>query len=240
MSEKENLLETSALLRLEVALGHRFSDRSLPALALTHSSYSNERGFEHNYERLEFLGDSVLGLLTSEWLFHRFPDEPEGRLAKLKSFLVSAPVLAEYARALGLGELLLLGVGEERSGGRDKPSILADVLEAFYGALYLDGGLRTVRPVVERGLERGLEGRRKVRHADAKTRLQELTQASGLGLPEYRLIAESGPDHDKRFRVECHLDAEHVAVAEGRSKKAAEQAAAAAVLGQLDLPQGGS
>ncbi|MEM8931266.1 MAG: ribonuclease III, partial [Acidobacteriota bacterium] len=186
-----------------------------------------------NYERLEFLGDAVLGLLASEWLYHRYADKPEGQLAKLKSFLVSTPVLADFARSLDLGQRLQLGVGEERSGGRDKPSILADAVEALLGAIYLDGGLPPARALVGRILERGLAQRGRIHPADAKTRLQELTQGAGLGLPSYRLIGEEGPDHAKRFTVECYFDDRCVARAEGRSKKAAEQSAAAAALDVL-------
>lgn len=233
-------LEPDVLARLQSALGHSFADPGLPFLALTHSSYSNERGREDNYERLEFLGDAVLGLITSEWLYRRFPEEPEGRLAKLKSFLVSATVLSEFGRGLGLGEMLHLGIGEDRSGGRSKASILSDALEALIGAVYLDGGLEQARPLVEQVLEQGLERRNRVSHTDSKTRLQELTQGAGLGLPRYDLVAETGPDHEKRFTVECHLDGRLLSVAEGRSKKTAEQAAAAEALGCLDLPQGDS
>ena len=228
-------LDPEVLSRLEEALGHAFEDASLPALALTHSSYSNERSREDNYERLEFLGDAVLGLVTSQWLYFRFAEEPEGKLAKLKSYLVSAAVLSEFSRSLGLGEMLRLGIGEDRSGGRKKASILSDALEALIGAIYLDGGLEEARPLIERVLEQGLDRRSRATHTDSKTRLQELTQGAGLGLPSYRLIAETGPDHEKRFTVECHLEGKLVGAAEGRSKKTAEQAAAAEALGRLDL-----
>lgn len=221
------------LQRLEDQLGHVFTDESLPLRALTHSSWSNEKGHDENYERLEFLGDAVLGLVTSQWLFQRYPDRSEGRLAKLKSYLVSAPVLADYARAVDLGSMLRLGVGEERSGGREKRSILADVVEALFGAVYLDGGFDAARPLIERVLERGLEARGRIAPADSKTHLQELLQGEGRGLPTYRLVETSGPDHRKTFQVECILDGEVLGAAEGRSKKSAEQQAAAQALLRL-------
>ncbi|MEM9555936.1 MAG: ribonuclease III [Acidobacteriota bacterium] len=222
-------LEPVALCRLEQALDHAFADPDLPRRALTHSSWTNERGRSDDYERLEFLGDAVLGLLTGEWLFRRHPDEPEGRLAKHKSYLVSAPALADFARSLDLGAVLRLGVGEERSGGRDKASILADVVEALFGALYLDGGLEAARGPVERFLE-AAEARRSARALDAKTRLQELTQSQGRGLPSYVLVTAEGPDHAKTFTVECRLDDRVIGLATGRSKKDAEKSAAAAAL----------
>ncbi|HSM14022.1 MAG TPA: ribonuclease III domain-containing protein, partial [Thermoanaerobaculia bacterium] len=138
---------------LEGALGHRFHDPGLLTLALAHRSGANEQGLPENNERLEFLGDAVLGLIAAEWLFRRYPDRPEGDLARRKAQLVSEGPLAEHARALELGERVRLGVGEERSGGRDKASILADTLEAVFGALWLDGGMEAARPAVERYLE---------------------------------------------------------------------------------------
>lgn len=218
---------------LERALGYRFRDRVLPVRALTHASWSNEKGVDDNYERLEFLGDAVFGLVASTWLFRRHPDRPEGWLAKEKGYLVSAPVLADTARALGVGPMLRLGVGEERSGGRDKASILADVVEALLGAVYVDAGLEAVRPIAERVLERGVEARSRISAGDSKTRLQEILQGEGRGLPTYRLVQAMGPDHDKRFTVECRLDGETLGRAEGRSKKKAEQAAAAEALREL-------
>lgn len=216
---------------VEEALGHAFRRRDLLQRALTHRSYSNERGERQNYERLEFLGDSVLGLITARWLFDRFPDESEGELAKVKSYLVSTPVLAKYADVLELGPQLRLGVGEERSGGRSKKSILADVVEALFGAVYLDGGLEAARKVIEPVLLYGLEVRGKLIHADPKTILQELSQSRGWGLPSYRVVEEAGPDHQKVFTVECWLEGERMmGRAEGKSKKAAAQRAASQAL----------
>ncbi len=220
---------------IEDALDYRFKDPSLLRIALTHRSYSNERGEKDNYERLEFLGDAVLGLAASRWLYDRYPEQPEGLLAGRKSYLVSAPVLARYGEAIGLGPELRLGVGEARSGGSAKASILADAVEALFGAVYLDAGLEAACEIIERLLEDAISLRS--RHADAKTRLQELVQARGLVLPEYRVVIEAGPDHRKRFTVECSVAGEVAGRAEGRSKKAAEQLAAARVLERLDLPE---
>lgn len=215
---------------LERALGYGFRDPDLLALALTHRSYANEKGLPDHNERLEFLGDAVLGVLAAEWLFRVHPELPEGDLSKRKSHLVSAPVLAGLAHELGLGAALRLGVGEERSGGREKPSLLADSAEAVLGAIYLDGGLEPVRRLVTRLLEQVVEERPRLHEADTKTRLQEELQARGWSLPEYHLVAEMGPDHDKRFIVECHVCERPAGRGEGRSKKVAEQRAAAEAL----------
>lgn len=223
---------------IEAALGYEFRDAELLRIALTHRSYSNERGEKDNYERLEFLGDSVLGLVAARWLYDRHPDQPEGRLAQWKSFLVSAPALARFAESIGVGQEVRLGVGEARSGGSAKSSILADAVEAIFGAIYLDGGLRAASAIIERFLGEALEKRSRFSRADAKTRLQELAQSRGWGLPDYRVAAESGPDHRKRFRVECSVEGELMSAADGSSKKAAEQAAAAAALERLDLDGG--
>lgn len=218
---------------LEERLGHRFRDRELLVLALTHRSWANEQSREEHYERLEFLGDAVLGLVTAEWLYREHPELPEGQLSKRKAVLVSRPALARHARRLELGGELRLGVGEERSGGRDKSSLLADSLEALFGAVFLDGGLDAVREVIRPLLQRTEDERDHRRHQDAKTRLQELTQARGWDLPEYELVAEMGPDHDKTFTVDCRVTGEPRGRGEGRSKKLAEQAAAAAALAAL-------
>ncbi|NJL28164.1 MAG: ribonuclease III [Thermoanaerobaculia bacterium] len=219
---------------LEAALGHRFVRRELLEAALTHRSYSNERGEGQNYERLEFLGDSVLGLVAAEWLYARLGDRPEGELAKLKSFLVSTGVLGRHAREIGVGELLRLGVGEDRSGGRQKRSILADAMEALFGAVFVDGGFAAARAVVVPVLEAAAEEHERIAKSDAKTVLQERAQAMGVGLPSYQLVGESGPDHQKRFLVDCWLAGRKIGSAEGSSKKQAEQRAALAALEALD------
>jgi ribonuclease III len=217
----------------EERLGHRFRRPELLELALTHRSYAHEQGLDGNYERLEFLGDAVLGAMTAEWLFAADPGRAEGELSRLKSVLVSEDSLAAFAADLGIGEALRLGVGEERSGGRGKRSLLADALEAILGALWLDGGADAVRPLVGRLLAQTMTDRERLRRADTKTRLQELLQGRGWELPLYRVAAEEGPDHRKRFVVECQVRGEVVGRGEGRSKKAAEQRAAARALERL-------
>jgi len=214
-------------------LGHRFRRRELIARALTHRSFAHERGDEEHYERLEFLGDAVLGTLAAEWVFVTFPDRPEGQLSQLKSYLVSETVLARRGEELELGPLLNLGVGEERSGGRSKTSLLADAMEALIGAVYLDGGLKAARKVVLPLLEEASERRAELGYVDAKTRVQELAQSRGWSLPEYRLVAAEGPDHRKLFRVECWVDGVRAGSGEGGSKKLAEQRAAAEALAAL-------
>lgn len=220
---------------IEEALDYHFEHLELLRTALTHRSYSNERDEDANYERLEFLGDSVLGLVTSHWLYERYPDRPEGDLARLKGFLVSAPVLHQVAEDMGVGALLRLGVGERRSGGSAKSSILADAVEAVLAAVYLDGGLDAAWDVIEPILERALAERERYVHVDSKTVLQERVQARGWSLPVYRLRLETGPDHHKMFTVDCVVEGAVAGTAEGRSKKRAEQRAATAALEKLDL-----
>jgi ribonuclease-3 len=221
----------------EKRIGYRFRDEDLLSLALTHRSYANEQGVETHYERLEFLGDAVLGLITTEWLYRNLPDLPEGDLTKRKNHLVSKDVLAPYAEQVKLGEVIRLGVGEERSGGRAKFSLLANSMEAVFGAVYLDGGIEAARSVI---LPMLIGGSGELAPAaidrDAKTRLQEVAQGRGWPLPEYRLAAESGPDHSKVFSVECWVHGECAGQGEGPSKKIAEQRAAAAALTHLTPP----
>jgi ribonuclease-3 len=217
-------------------LGYAFDRRELVEEATTHRSYANEQETETQYERLEFLGDAVLGLVASEWLYERFDDLEEGPLSRLRSSLVSESALAFYARNSGLGEVLRLGVGEDRSGGRGKASILADAMEAVIGAVYLDGGLEAARELTVRLLEAGERERERHHHGDSKTVLQELSQARGLELPRYIHVAHEGPDHERLFMVDCWIDGERVGSGIGRSKKQAEQQAAAAALSELGEP----
>ena len=203
-------------------------------MALTHRSWANEQGLEAHYERVEFLGDAVLGLLVSHWLYERYPEASEGELSKLKSIIVSEPTLARWAEDLSVGDAMLLGIGEARSGGSRKPSLLADAVEAVLGAVYLDGGLDAVARIVDPWLDSDpasdlgdLPG------ADSKTALQELAQARGLELPIYRHISEEGPDHRKRFYVECWLGDERVGEGSGPTKKLAEQTAASLALSAM-------
>lgn len=226
---------------LEKRLGHRFKRLDLLELALTHRSWANEKGEPEHYERLEFLGDAVLGLVAAEWLYLRHPELPEGELSKLKAQLVSRNALAHHALArLGVGESLKLGVGEERSGGRAKASLLADSMEAIFGAVFLDAGLDAAKTVILRMLEEQGEerGQRQLLATDAKTRFQETIQALGGDLPEYRLVDSSGPDHNKVFTVEAWVGGEPLGRGEGPSKKIAEQKAAADALAQLARADG--
>jgi ribonuclease-3 len=215
---------------LEKKLGHRFKRPDLLELALTHRSWANEQGIPEHYERLEFLGDAVLGLITAEWLYQNHPELPEGELSKRKAQLVSRPALAHHAEAIELGPLLRIGVGEDRSGGRTKASLLADSMEAIFGAVYLDGGMEAARQVILVMLKEAAGEPVQLLSADAKTQLQELTQALGWDLPEYRLAAATGPDHSKVFTVECWVGGEIAGRGEGPSKKVAEQKAAAEAL----------
>jgi ribonuclease-3 len=212
---------------LDDAIGVTVADASLREAALTHRSFAFERGLTITNERLEFLGDSVLGLVVTDMAFAEYPDLPEGALAKLRAAIVNMAALADVARALGLGDIVLLGKGEEQSGGRDKSSILADALEAVFGAVYLDRGLGEATALIERlfrprmhAYVRG-EGDR-----DYKTLLQELASQALRSIPEYRLV-ERGPDHEKEFTATVHLGGEPMGAGVGRSKKEAEQRAAA-------------
>ena len=223
-----------ALARFQQQLGHRFQDPTLLETALTHRSFAHEHDLGQTYERLEFLGDAVLGLISADYLFERYPEEAEGKLSQLKSYIVSEPVLARHAAALELGELLRLGVGEERSGGRQKRSLLADALEAVFGAVFLDSGLEAAQRVLRPLLQEALDARLGRAERDAKTALQELAQARGWELPEYRLLADEGPDHDKHFAIECWLTGRRVGRGDGHSKKEAEQRAASEALEGLE------
>ncbi len=218
---------------LEERLDYRFRQPELLKLALTHRSAANEHKVERHYERLEFLGDAVLGLVTAEWLYQRNPTLPEGQLSKLKAQLVSRSTLAPHAERLELGKELELGVGEERSGGRTKASLLANSLEAVFGAMFLDGGLDPARTAIEAMLETASTSGASLLSVDAKTRLQEVSQANGGELPEYRLIGQSGPDHDRVYEVECWMAGQLAGNGTGSSKKAAEQRAAADALAKL-------
>lgn len=214
---------------LQEKIGYRFSNRDLLGEALTHKSYSNEQvaGNAPHNERLEFLGDAVLELAISERAFDAFPDFPEGELTRVRAELVSEASLARVARVLDLGAGLRLGRGEERTGGRDKPSLLADALEALLGAVFCDGGFAAARQVVGRLFGAALDAaaRRKL-GSDYKTRLQELLQGTRGRAPRYRLVEASGPDHQRSYRVEVLCGEEVLGAGSGRSKKAAEQAAA--------------
>lgn len=224
-------------LDLEKRLGYRFRDRGLLEHALTHRSRAHEdvSGGVLDNESLEFLGDAVLGLVVADMLFREFPNYDEGQKSKLKASLVSAPALARQADKLELGRYLLLGRGEEKSGGRRKLALLADGFEALIAAVYLDGGIEPARLFILREFQDLLDevrttGAVPALTADHKSALQEWLQSHNMALPEYRLVAEIGPDHQKLFEVEVLVRGRPVARAQGRSKKEAEQRAAEAAL----------
>lgn len=218
---------------LEERLGYQFKNRDLLENALTHSSYANEHRDEGktSNERLEFLGDSVLGMVVADHLYREHPNMPEGELTRTRAALVCEESLVEVARALDLGKYLRLGKGEDSGGGRERPSILADATEAVLAAVYLDGGVaqarRTIRALIL-GNEEELSASR-----DYKTALQELIQRESGQKLTYILVGEKGPDHAKCFSVEVRLNGETVGAGEGRTKKAAEQSAAKAAIGAL-------
>jgi ribonuclease-3 len=221
--------------RLQQRLGYRFRDPVRLRIALTHKSWAHEHGepVEHN-ERLEFLGDAVLSLCVGHLLMHRYPDWSEGTLSQARAVLVSTAGLAEVAGDLGLGPALQLGRGEARTGGRDKPSILADAFEAVTAAVYLDAGFERTLEIVESLMGQRLQrAERRLRRRDPKTRLQERIQAVTKRPPSYVLEGTSGPEHDLRFTVALEVDRCEIGIGVGRTKKEAEQDAAAALLQRL-------
>lgn len=212
---------------LEAAIGYRFHNISLLQNALAHSSYANEtwKNSLLSNERLEFLGDSVLGMLVARYLYTTFPDRPEGELTRMRADMVCEKTLARVANSLNLGSHLLLGKGEELGGGRNRDSILADAMESVLAACYLDGGMAAAEAFVERFILVQVPVQQ-LQNVDYKTKLQELVQQKKNQHLSYNLLAESGPDHDKSFRVEALLNGRQVGVGTGRSKKRAEQDAA--------------
>lgn len=219
---------------LQAALGHEFDDPSLLTRALTHASFANESGEDFDNQRMEFLGDSVLNLAISTELFHRYADWPEGKLSRLRSRLVCEATLAALARKLDLGNQLRLGRGEDTSGGREKPSLLADAYEAVLAAIYLDGGFEVARSFILAafGDEIDNETSRQNR-ADFKTRLQELVQATSDLRPRYSIIHTDGPPHAREFTAEVKVGEEVLGIGLGLSKKSAQQEAARVALDTL-------
>lgn len=219
---------------LEEAIGYRFHDISLLQNALTHSSFANERW--HNSllsnERLEFLGDSILGMLVAEYLYRNFPDRPEGELTRMRADMVCEKTLAGVAGKLHLGEHLMLGHGEEQGGGRSRDSILADAVESVIAACFLDGGIQAALKFVQTFILVEVPVSQ-LHNVDYKTMLQELVQQKKNQSLSYALTGESGPDHDKRFTVAVSLNGSVVGEGEGRSKKRAEQDAARAAIANL-------
>ena len=219
---------------LEAALGVRI-DRALLLRALTHRSYAYENGGLPTNERLEFLGDSVLGLIVTDTLFRQHPELPEGQLAKLRAAVVNSRALAEVGRGLSLGEHLRLGRGEEFTGGRDKSSIVADTVEAVIGAVYIDAGLSAATDLVHRLFDPLISASAQLGAGlDWKTSLQELTATLSAGVPEY-VVAESGPDHAKSFRAQVRIGGQLYGNGTGRSKKEAEQESASTAYAELKL-----
>lgn len=214
---------------LEEKIGYHFKDASLLRQALTHSSFTNEQKInkQKDYERLEFLGDAVLELASSRFFFLNHPDMTEGEMTKLRSSTVCEPALAFCARDIDLGSYILLGKGEEQTGGRERDSITSDVMEAVIGAIYLDSGFEDAERFILRFILSDLENKKLF--YDSKTILQEKVQKNGKELT-YRLLSESGPDHDKQFTVEALIGEESAGTGVGRTKKAAEQQAAYGVL----------
>ncbi|HVT45603.1 MAG TPA: ribonuclease III [Thermoanaerobaculia bacterium] len=236
--------DQATLSAFEARLGYRFESRDLLVRALTHKSFSHEsRGRDApDNETFEFLGDSVLGFVIGDLLFRRFSDQDEGALSKMKAYLVSSTILARKARDYGMGEVLLLGVGEEKSGGRNKDSLLANLFEAVIAAVYLDGGIDAARNLIGDSFQADLEAidRTDLLFHDYKTALQELAQGMGLALPDYVVIEELGPDHDKRFVVEVRVSNAMACRGEGSSKKEAQQEAARHALEQYNDRRNGA
>ncbi len=229
--------EKAKLKQCEKRLGYKFKHRDYLKRALTHKSYANElrlSPIEHN-ERYEYLGDAVLELSISHLLMERFPDIPEGELSKMRAAVVNETQLAELARELSLGEDLYLGKGEDQTGGREKPSLLSDAMEAVLGAIYLDRGFGKAFSVIQSLYDDILDRVGTVGFVrDFKTKLQEVSQARFRAVPRYRLQRTSGPDHAKIFEVHLFINETCFGIGEGASKKAAEQAAAAKALEQLE------
>ena len=219
---------------LETAIGYRFHNIALLQNALSHSSYANERWHDslRSNERLEFLGDSVLGMVTAEYLYRSFPDRQEGDLTRMRADLVCERALAAVAEKIGLGKHILLGRGEEAGGGRTRDSILADAVESVIAACFLDGGMEPARRFIHTFVLAEVP-ERKLKNTDFKTALQELVQQKKNQILSYALVGESGPDHDKHFDVEVSLNGCVVGKGTGTSKKRAEQDAAKSAIAAL-------
>ena len=215
----------SDLAEFQKRIGYQFNNLNLIRQALTHSSYANEKHMKKHSdnERLEFLGDAVLEIVSSEFLYINYPDKPEGELTKLRASIVCEPTLALCTEPLELGKYLFLGKGEDHTGGRKRKSILSDALEAVIGAIYLDGGFANAKEFIDRFIFNDIEN--KQLFYDSKTILQEVVQGKHESL-SYELVDESGPDHDKSFTVDVHIDGKKISSGTGHTKKAAEQQAA--------------
>lgn len=214
-------------------IDYRFNNISLLNMAMTHSSYANDHKMKktNSNERLEFLGDAVLELLSSEYLYDTYPDKPEGELTKLRASLVSENPLANIAKLLGINECLMLGRGEEITGGRERASITSDAVEALIGAIYLDGGMEPAKKFVRKFVMVNID--EKLLYNDSKSMLQEIVQKNKLGVLSYEIVSEKGPAHDRLYEVVCKLDDKIIGNGVGRTKKAAEQEAAFGALKKI-------
>ena len=230
--------ERKKMLELEKIIGYTFKKTELLVNALTHSSYANEHHISYtgNNERLEFLGDAVLEVTSSEFLFHRYPELPEGELTKKRASMVCEPTLALCAREIPLGEYLLLGKGEEATGGRKRDSVVSDAMEALIGAIYLDGGFANAKEFIYKFILNDIEN--KQLFYDSKTTLQEIVQGQYEQDVRYVLVKEEGPDHNKSFYVEAILGNQRLGEGCGHTKKAAEQQAAYSAIKKLKCEKG--
>ncbi len=216
----------------EEKIGYKFKNKELLARALTHSSYANENKLPYDNERLEFLGDSVLGFVTAEYLFEEFKTRPEGALTKLRAAVVCEKSLFKFSEKISLGEFILMGRGEEHTGGRNRPSIVSDAFEAVIAAMYLDGGIDVVKPYILDFIKEAVK--REASFKDNKSLLQEEIQKEKGNTLSYEEVGESGPDHDKTFKFVVKLNDKVVGKGEGRTKKDAEQAAAGDALTNMN------
>ena len=225
------------LKELQKKIGYTFKDSSLLTLAMSHSSYANEKHLSKLgcNERLEFLGDAVLEIVSSDFLFHRFPDMPEGDLTKTRASMVCEPTLAYCAEQIDLGSYLLLGKGEDATGGRTRNSVVSDAMEALIGAIYLDGGFTSAKEFILNFVLNDME--HKKLFYDSKTILQEMVQARGTELLSYELLEETGPDHNKTFQVAALIGNQEISRGLGRTKKAAEQRAAYQAILKLKIEE---
>lgn len=217
----------------EKKIGYEFKDKALLNRAMTHSSYANEKGTGLDNERLEFLGDSVLGFITAEYFFEEYKDKKEGELTKKRANAVCEKTLFEFAEVIGLGDMILLGKGEELTGGRHRPSVVSDAFEALIAAIYLDGGIEKAKEFVLPFIESVNSAKPILK--DYKSTLQEVLQQNPTEKFEYVVVRESGPDHDKEFVVEIHMNSNVIGRGKGRSKKKAEQSAAKQALELMGL-----
>ena len=217
----------------EKKIGYEFKDKSLLLRALTHSSYANEKGTGLDNERLEFLGDSVLGFITAEYLFEQYKNKQEGELTKKRAYAVCEKTLFEYAEKIQLGDMILLGKGEEHTGGRRRPSVVSDAFEAVIAAIYLDGGIEEAKKFVLPFIQ--ISSEENPVFKDYKSTLQEVLQQNPTEKFEYVVVGESGPDHNKEFIVEIHMNSNVIGRGAGRSKKKAEQEAAKSALELMGL-----